>query len=219
MTSIVIAAEVRLYRDGLATALAARPGFDVVATAANAAECLDRSAALSPTLVLLETAMPGALAAARTLAATTRVLALALPEELDEVVACAEAGMAGYVTRDASLDQLVAAIDAAARGELLTSPRMAAQLLQRVADLAGALRGSSDAPRLTGRELEIVDLIDAGFSNKQIAGRLSIQISTVKNHVHNILEKLGVERRTDAASAVHARAGSRSSGVSAPPPA
>jgi DNA-binding NarL/FixJ family response regulator len=199
MTRLVVAAAVRLYRDGLASSLAARDGFCVVATAASSAECVERAAAHAPSVVLLETAMPGGLEAARALAGTTPVLALAVPEEVDDVLACAEAGVAGYVTRDAGLDQLVAAIHAAARGELLTSPRMTGALLRRVADLAAARPSATDA-RLTIREREILDLIHAGLSNKQIAQRLSIQLSTVKNHVHNILEKLGVERRADAAA-------------------
>lgn len=215
---VLVAAEVRLYRDGLAAALAHAPRLDVVATAATARECLARVAAEQPQVVLLETAMPEGLAAVRELAAagSVRVVALSVPERVDDVLACAEAGVAGFVTREAGLDELVETIEAAVRDELVTSPRMAAALLRRVRELATGLDPGA-GPQLTLREREILDLIDAGLSNKQIALELSIQLSTVKNHVHNILEKLQVERRAEAAAVVHGRTRSRPDGPASAP--
>jgi DNA-binding NarL/FixJ family response regulator len=102
--------------------------------------------------------------------------------------------MAGYVPRDGSLSDLVAAIESAAHGELRCSPKIAASLFQRVARLTDETRHSTAS--LTRREEEIARLIDQGLSNKQIARRLQIEVSTVKNHVHSVLKKLQATRRT-----------------------
>jgi DNA-binding NarL/FixJ family response regulator len=147
-------------------------------------------------------------ATARALARDTphaRVVALAVPESERHVIACAEAGIVGYVAREASFTDLVAAIEGAARGEAHCSPRVAGGLLRRL----GALSLERDQhevgdARLTARELEIVGLIDRGLSNKEIATALSIGVPTVKNHVHHVLEKLGAERRSQAAARVRA---------------
>jgi two-component system, NarL family, nitrate/nitrite response regulator NarL len=132
-----------------------------------------------------------------------KVVALAVPDDESSVVACAEAGVAGYVTRDQSIEDVVAVVESVAHGELIASPRVAATLLRRVTALA-ADRGASALPgaRLTPRELEIVALIEKRRSNKQIARELCIEVNTVKNHVHSILKKLHVDRRADAVERV-----------------
>ncbi len=106
------------------------------------------------------------------------------------------------MTREASLEELVEVVESVARGESLLAPRIGALLLRRVAEAAGHKRAPTAAGRLTPRELQVVGLIDEGLSNKQIAARLSIELATVKNHVHSILEKLEVERRAEAAARV-----------------
>jgi DNA-binding NarL/FixJ family response regulator len=123
----------------------------------------------------------------------------------DQVVACAEAGIAGYVDRDASLRDLVATVRSVARGELLCSPRIAARLMRRVAELADQPRPPQTPAHLTRREREVVALIDEGLSNKEIAQRLNIELPTVKHHVHNVIEKLGVRSRLQAAAHVRRR--------------
>jgi DNA-binding NarL/FixJ family response regulator len=99
------------------------------------------------------------------------------------------------------LDDIVAATTAVVRGETACSPRVAATLLRRVADRARERPYSEFAP-LTSRERQVVALIDEGLSNKEIAARLCIELSTVKNHVHNLLEKLGARGRAEAAARV-----------------
>jgi DNA-binding NarL/FixJ family response regulator len=126
-----------------------------------------------------------------------QVLALGVVEREDMVIACAEAGIAGYVTPVSSIAELVHTIRCAARGEFSCPPRIAAGLLRRLAAIA-PLAAPVDLPHLTVREREIVRLIEHGLSNKEIGKRLGIQVATVKNHVHSILEKLGVARRADA---------------------
>jgi DNA-binding NarL/FixJ family response regulator len=103
----------------------------------------------------------------------------------------------GFVEREAELDELVASVECAARGEASFPPRIATTLLRRISSLA-MRRASPEPNSLTARERQIVQLIAEGLSNKEIGTRLFIEVATVKNHVHNILEKLQVKRRDDA---------------------
>lgn len=202
----MVAAAVRLYRDGLAQSLSA--SMEVVSVTGDAPATLREAARLEPDVVLLDAAMPGALALVGALAQAapdTRVVAFAVDEAHEaEVLACAEAGVAGWVGRDASAEEVVAAVLGAARGELLCSARTAALLSQRVAELARERREPAAVPefipaaQLTPRETEVGELLCRGASNKQIARNLGLQLATVKNHVHNILEKLGVRSRAEA---------------------
>jgi DNA-binding NarL/FixJ family response regulator len=207
MIGVLIVAEIRLYREGLADMLRAEPGVDVVGTAAGADEAVRALRERHHDVVLVDVGLPDNAWLVRALLAAvpgTRIVALAVPEVEDSVVACAEAGVAGFVTREGSVEDVVAAVEAVARGETLCSPRMAASLFQRIATLALERSPQSIESRLTARELEILDLIDQGLSNKEIARRLTIELSTVKNHVHNILEKLNVTRRAEAAARARA---------------
>ena len=160
---------------------------------------------LRPDVVLIDQAMSESLAvirAIRLISPDTKIVALAVPEMDQHVVACAEAGVAGYVRREAGMPELVETLQSVGRGELLCSPKMAATLLKRVAALAAGGAPIGSEPRLTTREIEILGLLEQGFSNKDIARNLGIEIATAKNHVHNILEKLGVNRRHQAAARV-----------------
>ena len=194
----------RLYREGLAESLADASSLDVV-DRSTGAESVVLAIRLRPDIVLLDLSMDGWSGAVRAIvagASKTRVVVLGVAEVESEVIGCAEAGVSGYVTREASLQELVEVVESVARGEMLCTPRIAALLLRRVAE-AAAPRSSAQG-RLTPRETEIVDLIEQGLSNKQIARRLSIELATVKNHVHNILEKLEVGRRGEAVARVRA---------------
>lgn len=202
MIRLLIVAEARFYRDGLAGALE-REDVEIVGAVASADEALACAHELAPTVALVDLGAPGAVALAqamRVAAAETKVIALAVREVEEEVVMLAEAGVAGYVTREQSLDELVAAVRSVAAGETLCSPWLAATLLRRVAELARDRAPAPVSGRLTAREREIVALLGDGLSNKEIAARLRIELPTVKNHVHNILEKLNVRRRAEAAA-------------------
>jgi two-component system, NarL family, nitrate/nitrite response regulator NarL len=201
----LVASDIRLYREGLAAGLAGSGRVEVTGTAADAATAVKLAHELAPDVVLVDLVMAGWEEAVRAVAGTDaepRVVVLGVREEEDEVIACAEAGVSGYVTREASLDELTDVVEGVSRGESPCSPRISALLLRRVAETAGRRPKTDTARRLTRREAEIVGLIDEGLSNKQIAGRLSIELATVKNHVHSILEKLQVERRAEAAARV-----------------
>jgi len=129
-----------------------------------------------------------------------KIVAFAVREFDDQVLACAEAGIVGYVGPDGSEDDLVTAIEHALRGELYCSPRMAALLFRQVGALSAQLPPEPGPVTLTQREQQILVFIDQGLSNKEIARVLRIGATTVKNHVHNILEKLHVHRRGEAAA-------------------
>lgn len=205
--SVFVAAPVRLYREGVAEMLRRQQGIDVLGTAGGPSETLAGVRELAPDLVLLDPALRGAIETIRELAEPelgVRVAALASEETEAEVLACAEAGVSGFVAREDSLEDLLAAVRAG-QGESHVSPRTAATLLRRVATAARQDNLSAGAPYLTPREVEVLHLIEEGLTNKQIAGRLSVALPTVKQHVHHILDKLEVHRRGEAAARLRDR--------------
>jgi two-component system nitrate/nitrite response regulator NarL len=202
---VVIASRVRVYRDGLAVVLRAQAGVEVVGTAPGPAEVLATALRTRPNVVLLDLAMEGDPGRVRAMAnrLPAPVVVLGVEDEDADILAWVESGIAGFVTRDGALTDLVAAVKSAARGELHISPTVAYGMLRRLSALASEPRAPEPTRvLLTQRELQVVRLIDGGLSNKEIAARLGVALSTVKNHVHNILEKLQVMRRQQAPSAV-----------------
>jgi len=210
LVDVFVVGRVRLYREGIAAALAGDSRFRVAGLASDAPAALARLEEVAADVVLVEAGSPEGPDLVRAIherAPEARVLALGISGEEADVLPLAEAGIAGWVTRDASVDDLRATVAAAAVGEAACSPRMVASLLRRVAALAADRDGAAVSPQLTRRQQEIVALIDEGLSNKEIARRLSIELATVKNHVHNILAKLQVGRRAEAAARVREPAG------------
>jgi two-component system nitrate/nitrite response regulator NarL len=215
---VFILSDVRLYREGLAWSLSQRPEVELVGAAAPNAGGLAEAVSSAPAAVLLDFAMPEVLCLPKTLNRLipgVKVIAFAVSEVDDELLACAEAGIAGFVTQNASVDDLVDAIWKALRGEVLCSARMTGLLFQRLAALSEATQVPSDIRPLTRRECEIVELINKGMSNKEIARSLRIASATVKNHVHNILGKLQVTCRGEATATL--RKSSWASAVDSPP--
>jgi DNA-binding NarL/FixJ family response regulator len=202
---VLIASDVRLYRDGLARILADQEGLTVAGTVAVAL-ATDRAARLRPRVLLADApaVVGGSLVPdVAAVSPDTLVVAFAVEDDGHHVVACAEAGAAAYVPRDASVQDLVEIVVGAAHDELVCSRRMA----ELAAEGGGA---RSEGPALTPREAEIGQLLAQGLSNKQIARRLAIQVATVKNHVHRVLEKLRVNGRGAAGARV------RDDGAAAP---
>jgi two-component system nitrate/nitrite response regulator NarL len=200
---VLVVAGIRLYSEGLTLALERTAHIRAVGTTASLDQLTARLLELRPTLVLLDIGAPDGTTMIRTIldaSPGSRVIALGMGESESEIIAFAEAGIAGYVAREGSISDLVATIDSIVRGELLCPPWVAGTLLPRVAALAADRRPPPSRARLSRRELEVVELIDEGLSNREIANRLCIELATVKNHVHNILEKLHVRRRSDAAA-------------------
>jgi DNA-binding NarL/FixJ family response regulator len=203
-TAIAIVGGSRLYRDGLAQMLAGRRDVTVVGTAPDADRGVELVRSTRADVVLADVAQPESLPELRRLTSMgPPVVALTVPETTGAVIACAEAGIVGFVTREGALEDLVGAVKSASRGETACSPRTATILLGHIQALGRHRRPPEPEPqtdaagRLTRREREIAVLIDQGLSNKEIATRLFIEVPTVKNHVHNILEKLRVRRRLD----------------------
>lgn len=201
MTLVYIVCPVRFYREALAQAFDGHARLRVLGSAATAEDALCEVDDLGPDVILVDTSAPSGIAMARALAAVTsaaKLVALAAQEDDRTVIACAEAGVSGFVAREGTFDDIVAATEAVARGETACSPRVAAALLRRIAN--GAPERHSEFAPLTSRERQVVALIDEGLSNKEISARLCIELSTVKNHVHNLLEKLGARGRAEAAA-------------------
>lgn len=205
---VLVAAEIRLYLDGLTEVLSHEDEIEVVGRAEQLPELLDKIDQERPDVVLIDMAMAGSITAVASLKsrnAHTKVVALGVPDEAREVVMLAEVGVSGYVARDATVADLIRTVRNAVRGELAVSPRIAATLFQRVNALATTGSQTDDRVRLTPREWEIVELVDRGLSNKEISRRLCIEVSTVKNHVHNLLEKTHVKRRGQLAARLRHR--------------
>lgn len=199
--TVVIVADVRLYREGLAASLSSRSNLRVLPIGDDASSTLERIAAVAPDVVLIDTATRNSVEIVRALrecAPSTNVIAFAVHDHEQEIITYAEAGAAGYVTCDASFDQLISAIEGVAREELVCSPRIASTLFRRLGR-HGATDSSAAAVTLTHRERQVLSLIRDGQSNKEIAQALNVAEATVKNHVHHLLEKLRVTNRTQAA--------------------
>ena len=203
---VLLADDQALFREALATLLGARPDVVVVGEAGNGAEALARSAELSPDVVLMDLHMPvlDGIAATRRLRVEqpgVRVLALTTFDDDEDVFAALRAGAVGYLLKDVSSERLVEALLAAVRGESVLQPSVAAKVIARFATL-------TDEPRprpqpllvpLSDRELGVVRLLAEGASNREIATALFLAEGTVKNHVTNVLAKLGARDRTQAA--------------------
>lgn len=203
MKSLVVVSEVRLYREGLARLVSHAIESTSVRTAGSGEGALDLLAREPAEVVLLDLTLPAALeVASQVLAAFpgVKVVGLGAQDEDEQIVACAEVGIAGLVSRSGSTEDLIGAIQCAAAGELSCSRRAAGALLARVAALAGRVQRAPEGVPLTQREIQVVKLVDEGLTNKEIAARLHISTSTARNHVHNILDRLGVRTRSRAAA-------------------
>jgi two-component system, NarL family, nitrate/nitrite response regulator NarL len=200
---LVVLDDVALYRDGLRTILSGRDDMIVVGEGTANRDGVKVVCALAPDIVLVEASAIRLTTIVRDvlrLAPRVRLLAYGVSSEEREALQCAESGVSGYVSRDATTAELVETVRSVSRGEFACSPRLGALLLRRLSDLVTQQRGYSSHVVLTRREREVGELIDDGLSNKEIASRLGIGVSTVKNHVHHLLEKLHATRRVQAAA-------------------
>jgi len=195
-----------LFREALATLLDVRDDVEVVGEAADGDEALRRVAALSPDVVLMDLRMPvlDGIAATRRLRAErpdVRVIALTTFDDDEDVFAALRAGAVGYLLKDVSSQRLVEAIGAAARGESVLQPSVAAKVVARFAQLPDEAvpRPQPLVVPLSDRELDVVRLLAEGRNNREIAAALFLAEGTVKNHVTNVLAKLDARDRTQAA--------------------
>jgi two-component system, NarL family, response regulator LiaR len=194
---ILIADDHSVVRQGLKMFLGMDLELEVIGEAANGAEALELAKQLQPDVVLMDLLMPvmdgiTAIGAIRSELPDVEVIALTSVLEDDKVVGAVRAGAIGYLLKDTQADELIRAIKAAAEGQVQLSPQAAARLMREV-----RLPESPEA--LTERETDVLRLLAQGKANKQIARDLGIGEKTVKTHVSNILAKLNVPSRTQAA--------------------
>lgn len=199
---VAILSVVRLYAEGLAEYLGSRGDVSVVGIARNFDEIKKLVEAAPVDLILCDTSEKDTAIEVRRIASRfteVRIVAVALTETETEIISWAEAGISAYVPRHASLTQLYTAILAAMRDEVKCSPKITGWLLR---ELRHRPERTQLGEELTAREIQTLRLISQGLSNKEIARELGISISTVKNHVHSVLEKLRVQSRSQAAARV-----------------
>ena len=200
---VVLADDHRLFRQGLRALLEERE-IEVVAEAVNGEQAIELAARHAPEVVVMDLSMPGigGVEATRRIAEaapSSRVLVLTIAAGEDEVNAAILAGAAGYLLKDEEPEKIVAGVRAAAAGEALISPRIAAGMLERIRAARPEHRATEGLAALTERELEVLARLGKGRSNREIASELHVTAATVKNHVASILGKLGLENRTEAA--------------------
>ena len=194
-----------LFRRGLALVLGAEVDLEVVGEASHGVEAVERATELQPHVVVMDVRMPGmggveATRRIRQAQPATRVVMLTGSTEDDDLFGALRAGASGYLLKEVAIDEIAEAVRAIARGQALVSPSMAARLVAEFNALSRRVDEQHDhAPRLTDRELEVLRLVARGLANKEIAAELVIAENTVKNHVRNILEKLQVRTRMEAA--------------------
>jgi two-component system, NarL family, response regulator LiaR len=202
--SVVLVDDHDLFRSGLRTLLEDQ-GVHVVAEAATGREALRQVRELAPEVVLMDLSMPdmGGVEATREIARVaplTRVVVLTISDRDGDILEAVLAGACGYLLKDSSIQDLMRGISAAALGESLISPQIAAKVLRELRAARPASKASERVrTELTERELEVLRLIANGKDNAQIAADLHISSKTVKNHISNILMKLQIENRIQAA--------------------
>jgi two-component system, NarL family, response regulator LiaR len=197
---VLIADDHAVLREGLRSFLELQDGIEIVGDAADGAEAVALVEQLRPAVVLMDLVMPKldgveAMRELRERVPDTRVIILTSYIDDERLLPAIRAGAAGYLLKNAEPKELARAIRAADAGEALIDPTVAARLVERLADE----RSGDSYENLTTREREVLDLIARGFSNKRIALELGIAEKTVKTHVGNLLGKLGVADRTQAA--------------------
>jgi two-component system, NarL family, response regulator LiaR len=209
MIRILLVNEIQLISNVIAVALEDEPDIKVVGQATSVDDALAFIINNDVDVALVSTRLPdlGALQFTRSLSksnSSIKVLILGLNEVKEQILPFIEAGAVGYLLKDDSVENMIECIRNAQENQAIVSPKMAAVLMSRVVELARLLSeikpNGYESNGLTPREMEVLALIEKGCSNQEIADRLFIEVGTVKNHVHSILEKLEVGNRNDAAA-------------------
>lgn len=203
---VLIVDDHTLFRSGIKLLLQRQEGFEVVGEAGDGLEGIKRAKQLNPDVVLLDLHMPGvsgreAVTTINEEVPAARVVMLTVSEDAEDLVDCLRAGAAGYLLKNIETEFLVDALQRAARGESVMSPQMTGKLVQELRHPKETAPPSAEAERekLSPRETEIILLLAKGASNKEVARALNVAESTVKIHVQNILKKLNLSSRVQAA--------------------
>jgi two-component system nitrate/nitrite response regulator NarL len=200
---IVIVDDHPLFRDGVASTLQAQSDFEIVAQGTTAAEAVELSCRLLPDLLLLDINIPGGgLNVIQEVAGAcpiTKIVMLTASEAEDDVLAALKAGARGYIVKGVSARELTSILRGINAGEAYVTPSLAASLLS---DLTGGTGGEASADpldELTNRERQILEAVAGGLSNKEIGQKLALSEKTVKHYMTNVLQKLHVRNRVEAA--------------------
>ena len=203
MATVLIVDDAELFREALKAAFT-QEGFEVVAVAADAMAGIDLAREHEPDLVMLDLLMPGmsgleVLGTIQKASPRSRLVLLTASESAEDLLAAVKAGASGYLTKDTPLPRLVSAMRDVLAGGAAISPAMGGKLFSSLRDM---LRHSGSTalrtPELTGREIEILGLVGEGKTSREIAEELYISENTVRNHVRNVLDKLGMKSRFEA---------------------
>jgi DNA-binding NarL/FixJ family response regulator len=202
---VLIVDDHELFRRGLEQVLSEEGDLEIVGEAGDGLEAIERSNDLQPDVILMDVRMPGvggieATRRIRNAQPSTKVVMLTVSEDEEDLFAAVRAGATGYLLKEVSIDEVAGAVRAVARGQALITPSMATKLIVEFNGLSRRLDAQhGNAPRLTDREIEVLRLVAKGMAKKEIAAELVIAENTVKNHVRNILEKLQLKSRMEAA--------------------
>ena len=209
MIRVLLVNEIRLMSNVIASTLEDEPDIEVVGCATSVDQALEIIRHTQVDVVLASTRLQdhGALRLTEEVTRetpATDVLVLGVTEKKERVLQYVEAGAVGYILKDDSVEEMLETIRLSQRGKALVSPEIASALMERVSELAGMFAdletGVVENADLTSRELEVLELLGKNLTNKEIADELVIEIGTVKNHVHSILNKLNVSTRDEAAA-------------------
>lgn len=192
---LIIVDDHPVVREGLDGMLSGQPDFEVVAQARDGAEALKLDAEMQPDVILMDLRMPGmdgvsAIQAIREKRPSANILVLTTYDSDADIVRAIEAGATGYLLKDTPREELFRAVRAASRGESVLAPAVAARLMTRMRAPA--------QENLSAREIEVLQLVAKGMSNREIGKQLHISTATVKTHLIHIYDKLGVDGRTAA---------------------
>jgi DNA-binding NarL/FixJ family response regulator len=199
--NIIVLTPVRLLGDGLAACFSTRPSICVLAIVNDLGSLREALSITSTDVVLIDVSQGVDLFDVRAISAQwsdVALVALGLNEQRQEVIRCGRAGFAGYVARDATIDTLCGALSEIVAGRQACSPEIAYGLLRALYGRAASSEMSESELSLTRREAEVLALLGQGLSNKEIGAELCLSVATIKHHVHHVLEKLKLKRRTQA---------------------
>lgn len=203
---VLIADDHERFRRGLRMVLEAEDGMDVVAEAANGAEAVAKVEEEAPDVVLMDVRMPtmNGIEATRAIRAefpSTRIIMLTVSDEEDDLFDAVKAGANGYLLKEVSIEEVADAVRAVVQGQSLISPSMAAKLITEFGTLArrAEVADVEANPSLSPRELEVLKRVATGMANEEIAAELGVSTTAVRNHVANILVKLQLRSRIEAA--------------------
>ncbi len=204
---VVIADDHALYRRGLQAVVLLEDGIEIVGEAGDGDEAVERTVELLPDIVLMDVRMPHtsgieACQRIKVLVPSTRIIMLTMSDEESDLYEAVKAGANGYLLKDIPAEEIAEGIIKVAGGDSLISPSMASKLLAEFAQMSKRQEERPTGvvvPRLTEREREVLRLVSRGMPNKEIATSLFISENTVKNHVRNILDKLQLHSRVEAA--------------------